>query len=201
MTSGNDGQAATKRGEWVEAKFLARAQECGLNVSRPWGGSSRYDFAIEQAGRFRRVQVKSTLNRDYDGYICTLKSHRERYYTPEEIDFFAIYVVPEDVWYIIPAEVAGSHRRNFFLAPDRKNNKYDRFKEAWRLLTGATESQPGGHQAGAGAETPGPDCGVDADAGRVESLSGLAEGDDPGGAFARRAANSFAYLRQRRTRS
>lgn len=48
------------RGEWTEARFMIRACEHGFNVSRPWGGSSRYDFVVELNGQFLRVQVKST---------------------------------------------------------------------------------------------------------------------------------------------
>jgi hypothetical protein len=189
MQSGNDGAAATKRGEWVEAKFLARAQEAGLNVSRPWGGSSRYDFAIEQGGRFRRVQVKSTMNRNHDGYVCTLKTYGGRGYTPEEVDFFAIYVVPEELWYIIPATVAGEHRRNFFLAPARKNSKYERFREAWGLLTEAEEERESTVQAEV-AEDP------EAKPGWIESLSGRCEEEDPRGAAIRRAFRTFEFLRR-----
>src|SRR5438552_12970322 len=50
-----------RRGEWVELQFMARAAAHGLTVSKPWGDSARYDFIVEQRGRFRRVQVKSTL--------------------------------------------------------------------------------------------------------------------------------------------
>lgn len=201
MQSTNSGRAAGKRGEWVEAKFLARAQECGLNVSRPWGASSRYDFAIELDGRFRRVQVKSTQFRDHDGYTCTLRSHHERYYNPQEIDFFAVYLVPEDIWYIIPAEVAGSHRGHFFLAPARTSNKYHAFKEAWHLLTAGTEAaqaQPNNSEPVPNLETADPDSGIDPDAdpGRVAVLSGIAEAEADDDPVSRRMANSFDYVRR-----
>src|SRR6266545_6704869 len=49
-----------KRGEWVEMQFMARAAAHGFTVSKPWGDSARYDFAIEHNGVFHRVQVKST---------------------------------------------------------------------------------------------------------------------------------------------
>jgi hypothetical protein len=52
------------RGEWAELRFMARAAEQGFQVSKPWGETARYDFVVEAAGRFVRVQVKSTMFRD-----------------------------------------------------------------------------------------------------------------------------------------
>jgi PD-(D/E)XK endonuclease len=49
-----------RRGEWVVLIFMMRAAELEFNVSKPWGDSSRYDVSVEDEGRFRRVQVKST---------------------------------------------------------------------------------------------------------------------------------------------
>jgi len=34
------------RSEWAEMGFMTRAAEHGLNVARPWGEMSRYDFAL-----------------------------------------------------------------------------------------------------------------------------------------------------------
>ena len=63
-----------RRGEWVELIFMMRAAELEFNVSKPWGDSSRYDVSVEDGGRFRRVQVKSTdVARGDGGYICYLK--------------------------------------------------------------------------------------------------------------------------------
>lgn len=188
-----------KRGEWAEAQFLAKAEQYGLTVSKPWGDSSRYDFAIEHQGRFMRIQVKSTLASCYDGYVCTLLSNGSRYST-DEVDFFALYVIPVDVWYIIPAEIVSQLKKRIMLAPQRKGHKYERFKEAWDLLSGErTEDMhtPVPRQSG--------DTEVEAEAGGVpvssgvsgaiESLSGLAESDDPSAAFSKRLASSFEFFR------
>ena len=61
-----------KRGEWAELRFMARAAEHGFHVTKPWGDSARYDFAIDHRGRFLRVQVKSTIARFCDGYVWGL---------------------------------------------------------------------------------------------------------------------------------
>ena len=45
------------RGEWAELCFMVRAVEKGYQVSKPWGETARYDFAVERDGHFVRVQV------------------------------------------------------------------------------------------------------------------------------------------------
>jgi len=73
-----------KRGEWVELKFMVKAAEYGLGVSKPWGDSSRYDFGVEGGGGLVRVQVKSTMCRDKGSYgarcvrICTWGTRTRR---------------------------------------------------------------------------------------------------------------------------
>ena len=88
------------------------AAERGLSVAKPWGDSGRYDVAVEHEGKFMRVQVKCTMARCGKGYVCTFIRSGLAPYTAEELDFFAIYVIPVDVWYIIPAEVATLHKHN-----------------------------------------------------------------------------------------
>jgi hypothetical protein len=56
---GVDIKESKMRGEWAELRFMARAAEHGLRVTKPWGDSAKYDFAVERQGRFLRVQVKS----------------------------------------------------------------------------------------------------------------------------------------------
>ena len=125
-----------QRGEWAELRFMARAAEHGLSVSKPWGDSQRYDVTVEHNGRFLRVQVKSTVAKFCDRYVCSIRSSRGQHYTRREVDFFAIYVVLEDAWYIMPAAVVVPLKGHFMLAPRRKGQKYERYLEAWDLLRG-----------------------------------------------------------------
>lgn len=124
-----------QRGEWAELRFMARASENGLTVAKPWGESARYDVAVEHDGVFVRVQVKSTVYRVGNSYICNVRpdSH-EHPYTERQIDFLAAYVIPEDVWYILPARVAVALKGNIWLSPLKPGHKYERYKEAWGLL-------------------------------------------------------------------
>ena len=64
------------RGEWAELRFMTCAAEHGLCVTKPWGETARYDFAVEHEGHFVRVQVKSTMFMDRGGYSCTVRGCR-----------------------------------------------------------------------------------------------------------------------------
>lgn len=126
-----------KRGEWAELVFAARALQLGLGLARPWGESSGYDFTVEQtSGRVVRVQVKSTIFREGRGYSCTLKNSRGPY-KRGSFDFVAAYVIPEDLWYIIPARLVRG-MWSVGLHPELEISKYGKYEEAWHLLRGET---------------------------------------------------------------
>jgi hypothetical protein len=123
------------RGEWAELKFMTKATEQGLCVSKPWGEVSRYDFLVEYNGLVSRVQVKSTMFVDRGGYSCSTRGSNGPY---EEgaFDFLAAYVIPEDEWYIIPAEkITG--QGSIALYPKLERAKYRAYCEAWELFKGA----------------------------------------------------------------
>ena len=122
-----------KRGEWAELCFAARALREGLCLARPWGESSGYDFVIDQTGgRIVRVQVKSTIFHEGEGYSCTLKNSRGPY-KKNAFDFVAAYVIPEDIWYILPEKkVRGMW--SVGLHPELQVSKYGEYEDAWHLL-------------------------------------------------------------------
>lgn len=131
-----------ERGEWVELKFMAKAAEHGLHVLKPWGDSLAYDVGLDPGLGLLRVQVKSTTCRNRYGYLCRFSpgpaSHRE--YTAKQIDFFAAYVIPKDVWYLIPsAELLNNAQETVTLCPTKRprfpdRHPYEHFREAWALL-------------------------------------------------------------------
>jgi hypothetical protein len=130
-----------ERGEWVELRFMTQAIERGFKVSRPWGDSSAYDVGIESGSRVLKVQVKSTDCRTGFGYLCQFKpGPGTQPYTLEQIDFFAAYVIPRDVWYLIPAMVllGGAQKKALTLLPSKPRHpdryKYECYREAWTLL-------------------------------------------------------------------
>ena len=121
-----------QRGEWAEMCFMQRAAEQGLRVTKPYGDSAHYDFAVEHNGRFLRVQVKSTKFKRRGSYVCTvLAAHKP--YKASQIDFVAAYVIPADAWYIIPAHACCA-RHSIHLTPYLKTSRYGRYREAWHLL-------------------------------------------------------------------
>jgi PD-(D/E)XK endonuclease len=128
-----------QRGEWAELRFMARAAEHGLSISKPWGDSCRYDFIVEHAGKFLRVQVKSTVCQKRKSWAYHVNG---RPYASGEIDFFAIYIIPKNIWYIFPADVISKFTRNMILSPHMKVSKHGVYKEAWHLLRGGEVSQP-----------------------------------------------------------
>ena len=134
-----------RRGEWVELQFMARATGKGFTVSKPWGDSARYDFIVERRGRFRRVQVKSTMFRvgaasgcSPRAYMCGIRTGNKKgkrsAYRAKDIDFFACFVIPLDLWYIMPIAEMSRVRCGALLDPGRPANRYFRFLEAWHLL-------------------------------------------------------------------
>jgi hypothetical protein len=123
-----------QRGEWAELCFMVRAAEYGLHVSKPWGDSTSYDFTVEHAGRLARIRVKSTMCTRFGGYCCQVRGAQRRAYAENAFDFVAIYIIPEDVWYIVPEARTRGHS-NLFLRP-KNRSKFGRYKEAWHLLRG-----------------------------------------------------------------
>jgi len=121
------------RGEWTELLFMTRATEHGLRVIKPWGDSSRYDVVVETGGRFLRVQVKSTSCKRNNHYVCSIDGRGKNPYTAADIDFFAIYVIPLDIWYFIPIEASSSAIN---LSPHNSLSQHACYREAWHLLRG-----------------------------------------------------------------
>ena len=164
------------RGEWAESVFVARAGENGLPVSKPWGDSNSFDCVVGRPGKFAAVQVKSTITklRSGQGYICSACSSH-KVYRAGAFDFLAAYVIPEDVWYIIPAkEIRGL--KSISLCTGEGEGKYEKYREAWKLLREAV-----------GVEDAGAACD------REESAD---EDEVPVGAAGQRMQNSFDFFRR-----
>jgi len=131
-----------QRGEWAELRFMAKAMEHGYRLTRPWGGYLPYDVVVDLGGRFMSVQVKSTMAQRRGRskaqragcYSVTMRHIGQRPYGLFDFQYLAAYVIPRDIWYIIPfAQVIG--RNGVLLRPDDPpDNGYERYREAWHLL-------------------------------------------------------------------
>jgi hypothetical protein len=134
-----------ERGAWAELYFMVLAMSYGLKVSSPYGGLGPYDVGVENGtGPILRVQVKCTLYQCSTGSYCMSINMKRgargrRGYGAGMVDFFAIYIVPTDDWYIIPYAVVGDRDANVFFRPGMKEQKYEKYREAWDLLLDAAK--------------------------------------------------------------
>jgi hypothetical protein len=118
------------RGEAAEAAFLAKAASLGFGVAKPWGDSERYDLIIDSGHNFWRVQVKSTQR--YDNFRYQVKtSGWKTPYTSREIDFLIAYIIPEDVWYIVPIAAVVAHQHLRFYPHNGRRAQLEKYREAW----------------------------------------------------------------------
>ena len=60
----------------------------------------------------------------------------KRLYMPDEFDYLAVYIIPRDVWDIIPSAEICRHTAHAIqlLDPRRGRGKYRPYLEAWHLL-------------------------------------------------------------------
>ena len=120
-----------RRGEWAELQFMARAASYDLKLCRPWGESSRYDVTVEHATGFHRVQVKATSHSQRHMWRCCLPRQA---YTAGDFDYLAVYIIPEDMWYILPFAAIGGRTSIALHGLRRAKGKYQQYIEAWHLL-------------------------------------------------------------------
>ncbi len=125
------------QGELVEIRFLLEATSHGLEVSKPWGDNLPYDFLAGRKGRYHRVQVKSSATRHCRGYhVSCFRPAGHRSYRPDEVDFLAAYIDPEQAWYVIPVR-AFAPRKTLTVFPHQpptRGGRFERYREAWHLL-------------------------------------------------------------------
>jgi hypothetical protein len=122
--------AHERQGEATEAAFMAKASNLGFAVAKPWG-RERYDFILDSGHNFWRVQVKSTRCGHYPTYWLTVASSKLLPYTKDQIDFLAAYIIPEDVWYVIPVEKIAGRKNLYFNPRPRNRSPWDKYREAW----------------------------------------------------------------------
>ena len=137
-----------RQGELAELAFMSKAASLGFGVAKPYGDSERFDFILSRDGHLWRVQVKSTRTAKHGVY--EISAHgcwgAHDIYTKDEIDFIVAYVVPEKVWYIIPIEATRGRKRLCLHpnVPRKACYKYEKYREAWRLLKPTHKSQAAG---------------------------------------------------------
>jgi hypothetical protein len=132
------GIAKQKEGELGELAFLHKAASLGFDLALPYGHVHRYDVVVDSGRNLWRVQVKTTehmLNGLYLVGIHHRASRRAQAYTESEIDFVAVYILPEQTWYILPVREVTEHRSLLFRPKGyARRDPYAHYREAWHLM-------------------------------------------------------------------
>src|SRR5258708_25373172 len=136
----------TKRtGELAEAAFVVKAAGLGYAVSKPWGDSERYDFILESGPRTWRVQIKCTESLNANGYQVqsTYTDQKKKgHYTAADIDVLVAYILPLDLWYVVPAHAFPESASLRFYPEGNisgRRPRFEQFRDAWHLFQ---QSQP-----------------------------------------------------------
>lgn len=131
--------------------FMTRVLRLGFTFAKPWGDSAPYDCIIERDGRMLRIQVKSVFEPRNYAYVFHTGGDRTCYTTYDftRIDFLACFVVPLQLWYIVPVSAIKPNQELLFTYPldhliqrdkqghrrrTRRGPSYEQFCEAWNLL-------------------------------------------------------------------
>ena len=124
------------RGGVAELAFMLKAASLGFGVSKPHADTERYDFIIDSGKRLSRVQVKSTSSLFNGGYRARAAWSNNSLYNLNQIDFLVVYIVPRNIWYVIPVTAITASMMVFY--PDGCRRSwgafFEAYREAWHLM-------------------------------------------------------------------
>jgi hypothetical protein len=124
------------QGELGEVAFMHKATSLGFALALPYGHLHRYDFIVEGGRNLWRVQVKTSSFLVRGFYrLCVYNYNSRAAYSESEIDFLAVLIFPEGIWYILPVREV-LERRTLFFRPNGYvgSDPYAYYREAWHLL-------------------------------------------------------------------
>lgn len=132
------GLQSRKQGDLGEVAFLHKATALGFMVAQPYGAGYAFDFIVQGGQTLWRLQVKAAANLRRGLYavnICRKLGAGRRAYRQGEVDFVAVYIIPEDTWYILPVREV-ENRLMFLFRPEGfpRRDIYAHYREAWHLL-------------------------------------------------------------------
>ena len=124
------------KGELGELAFSLKAASLGFGVAEPHGEDEAYDFILDSGQRLWRVQVKSMYKPFRNGYRTAGRHDNQTIYKADEIDFLVAYVVPRDIWYVIPVNrITPSCLLLFYPSGCRRGGgHFECYREAWHLM-------------------------------------------------------------------
>jgi hypothetical protein len=132
------GQQAHKLGDLGEVAFLHKATALGFMVAQPYGMGHPFDFIVQGGRGLCRVQVKATVHMRFGLYRVNIFRNLgagRRAYREYEVDFVAVYIIPEDTWYILPVREVADRRVLMFRPKGYpRPDPYAQYREAWHLL-------------------------------------------------------------------
>lgn len=130
------------QGRLSELKFSQIALSQGYMVSEPIHPHSIYDYIVDNGEQLLKIQVKSC--RSIDGFrskgkdryrvdISHGSGNNKKPYPEGVLDYFAIHLVNEDVWYIIPQSEL-NNQRYVGLYAENPESMYHQYKNNFDLL-------------------------------------------------------------------
>ena len=137
-TNQRHAQPPKRRGELAELAFMHKVVALGFGVAKPWGDSDRYDFILDTGNRLWRAQIRSTEYESHRGYAVHTYVYIKQEMvalTAREIDVVIAYIVPLDLWYVVPVDdFAGRKNLWFYPHGSKKGSRFEIYREAWHLL-------------------------------------------------------------------
>ncbi len=129
-----------RRGETAELAFMLKAASLGFGVSKPWGDSDRYDVIVDAGSRLWRVQVRSTEREFRRRYRVTTTVTGQIILGADDIDVFVVYIVPLDIWYLLPIGSIPPRRMDVRFYPHGSSSgslraiDLEMYREAWHIF-------------------------------------------------------------------
>jgi len=66
--------------------------------------------------------------------FCAHGSRRKKSYSLKEIDVLVAYIVPEDLWYVLPVRLFRKAKSLRLYPKSGSPSKYNLYREEWQLL-------------------------------------------------------------------
>lgn len=127
------------QGNIAELSLMLRAKRAGFNVLTPYSKDSKYDCVLEKNGKFFKVQCKSTSTvqhykngSEYYKIICSNGNTGKKLYKKSEVDYFAFYIMPLDIFYVVPFNLVKT--KTVKLKPNSNDCRFKNYVEAFNII-------------------------------------------------------------------
>jgi PD-(D/E)XK endonuclease len=132
------GLVSRQHGELGEVAFLHKAMALGFMVAKPYGTIYPFDFILQGGQNLWRMEIKSVAHTREGLYALSIRRSQGRRllaYSKSEVDFVAVYIIPEETWYILPVREVVELQTLLFRPKGYPHpDIYAHYREAWNLL-------------------------------------------------------------------